>query len=351
MEIEVYAVDLAKNKFQVHGFDGHGEKRLEKTLKRSQVLEFFDTQRGCGEIVMEACGGAHYWGRRLLERGYRVRLIPPQFVKPFVVGNKTDANDADAIFEASRRCQVRPVPVKVIEQQDALLAHGTREQWIKARTALVNQIRGELAERGVVFAKSTAKLRVALVDLLATEDAGADISGAFRSWLTQRLADWRLLDARVLECDRAIRDHFRTAPACQHIGEANGVGVMTATATIAYIGNAQQFRSGRQFSAWLGLTPKEHSSGERRHLGGVTKRGNPYLRTLYVHGARAVIQAHIRRAKIGKPMTKRDQWIRDLIARRGFNKACVALANKNARIVWAMLTTGEVYRAPELLAA
>lgn len=351
MEVTTYAIDLAKNKFQVHGFDSRGERRLAETLKRRDLLEFFETRSGRGEVVMEACSGAHHWGRRLTEQGYQVRLIPPQFVKPFVVGNKTDANDADGIFEASRRTQVRPVPVKTIEQQDALLVHGTREQWVKTRTALVNQIRGELAERGLAFPQSTRRLRPAIVDLLSKADAGVDVSPAFQAWLRQRLADWGLYDERVKGCDQALREHYEASPACQHIGEANGVGIMTATATIAYAGNAHQFRSGRQFSAWLGLTPREHSSGEKRHLGGITKRGNPYLRTLFIHGARAVIQAHIRRAKAGKPMHERDAWIRELIARRGFNKACVALANKNARIVWAMLNTGEVYRAPQQLAA
>src|SRR5579859_5278738 len=151
MEITVFSIDLAKSKFQVHGFDARGEKRVGRTLKRSDFLPFFRAREGRCEVVMEACGGAHHWGRALLGLGYQVRLIAPQFVKPFVVGNKTDANDADAIFEASRRNKVRAVPVKRIEQQDALLVHSTREQWIKMRTALVNQIRGELAERGIVF--------------------------------------------------------------------------------------------------------------------------------------------------------------------------------------------------------
>jgi transposase len=350
MEITVFAVDLAKNKFQVHGFDARGEKRYGKTLKRSDFLPFFERQERRCEVVMEACGSAHHWGRQLLALGYRVRLIPPQFVKPFVVGNKTDANDADAIYEASRREKVRPVPIKRIEQQDALLCHSTREQWMKGRTAIINQIRGELAERGVVFAKRVGVLRRGVNGML-TEPVRGELTPVFYRWLAQRLEDWKLLDARIKECERAMQAAYEATPACEQIGHADGIGLMTATATVAMVGNGRQFRSGRHFSAWLGVTPKEHSSGERRQLGGLTKRGDIYLRKLYVHGARAVVNASTRRATLGKPLTERDRWIQALVVRRGFNKACVAVANKNARMVWAMLTSGECYRAPGVATA
>lgn len=346
MEITTFSVDLAKNKFQVHGFDARGEKRQARTLKRGQMLSFFEAQPVRCEVVMEACGGAHYWGRRLLDLGYRVRLIPPQFVKPFVVGNKTDANDADAIFEASRRTNVRPVPVKGIAQQDALLAHATREQWVKTRTALVNQIRGELAERGRVFGKGPAVLRREVRALLG-EDLAGEISGIFRDWLIQRLADWQALDEHVAACDRTLQAQYRDTPICQHIGAVGGIGVMTATATSALVGNARHFRSGRHLAAWLGLTPKEHSSGERRHLGGLTKRGDAYLRKLFIHGGRAVAQATQRKHRLGRALNAQDRWILDLIARRGFNKTCVAVANKNARIIWAMMTRGTEYQPPQ----
>lgn len=350
MEINVFAVDLAKSKFQVHGFDARGEKRVGRTLKRDQFLPFFAERAVRCEVVMEACGGAHYWGRQLLALGYRVRLLPPQFVKPFVVGNKTDANDADAIFEASRREQLRPVPVKRIEQQDALLAHVTREQWVKARTALANQIRGELAERGIVFAKGLAALRAGL-KALPDDAPGGDVTGAFRTWLTQRQEDWQWLDARIKTCEQQMRQHYAAAAACGQLGQADGIGLITATATVALVGDARQFDSSRRFAGWLGLTPKEHSSGERRHLGGLTKRGDLYLRKLFVHGARAVIQASLRKAKAAQPLNERDRWIQAVVTRRGFNKACVAMANKNARIVWALLTSGECYRLPAMAAA
>lgn len=350
MEISVFSVDLAKNKFQVHGFDARGEKRAAKTLKRAQFLPFLEARPERCEVVMEACGGAHYWGRRLREMGYRVRLIPAQFVKPFVVGNKTDANDADAIFEASRRSSIRPVPVKRIEQQDALLAHATREQWIKMRTALVNQIRGELAERGIVFGKGIAVLRRELRILLAAEVSG-DITQTFQAWLEQRQQDWAVFDARIKECERLIQRHYQDTAACEQIGEVNGVGLLTATATVALVDQARQFQSARHFGAWLGLTPKEHSSGERRILGSLTKRGNLYLRKLFIHGARSVITASLRRRKSGQPLSERDRWIHAVVDRRGFNKACVAVAHKNARIVWALLTTGDCYRPPALIPA
>lgn len=349
MEITVFAVDLAKNKFQVHGYDARGEKRFGRALKRDQFLAFFRDRESRCEVVMEACGSAHHWGRQLLGLGYRVRLIPAQFVKPFVIGNKTDANDADAIFEASRRDKVRPVRVKRIEQQDAFLLHSTREQWIKMRTALVNQIRGELAERGIVFGRRIGVLRAGLQRVLG-EEATAEVTESFRQWLIQRQADWRLMDARIQACDDALQAQYQASPACEQIGAARGIGVMTATATTALVGDGRQFSSARHFSAWLGVTPKEHSSGERRQLGGLTKRGDIYLRKLYVHGGRAVVVSVARKVKNGLPLNEQDRWVHALVARRGFNKACVAVANKNARIVWALLTRGEHYRPPALSA-
>jgi transposase len=350
MEINVFSVDLAKNKFQVHGYDARGEKRLGKTLKRAQFLEFFRQWLGRCEVVMEACGGAHHWGRCLLGLGYRVRLIPAQFVRPFVIGNKTDSNDADAIYEASRSKKVRPVPVKRLEQQDALLAHTTREQWVKMRTALVNQIRGELAERGIVYDKGIAGLRSGLKELLSQAGQG-EVSETLLGWLAQRQADWSYFDTQIKTCERQMKQHYQTAQACDLIGQAPGIGLITATATVALVGHAGQFDSARHFGSWLGLTPKEHSSGERRQLGGLTGRGDVYLRKLYVHGGRSVVQAALRKRKAGLPLHERDRWIAALADRRGFNKACVAVANKNARIVWAMLTSGECYRPPAMLAA
>lgn len=344
MKISVYAVDLAKGKFQVHGFDARGERRLAKTLSRAGMQRLFSTQDERGEVVMEACGSAHYWGRYLEGLGYRVRLIAAQHVKAFVVGNKTDANDADAIYAASRRAGIRSVPLKTVVQQDALLVHAQRERLVKARTALVNQLRGELAERGVVFGKKTGVLRRGVVALLE-QDAGGEVTDSLRCWVKERLDEWRALDERIKTCEREMQQGYRTHPACALIGAIEGIGVITATATVATVGDARQYESGRHFAAWLGLTPKERSSGQMRHLSGITKRGNSYLRKLFVHGARAAVRVASRKTDA------RSRWINALVERRGHNKAVVALANKNARIVWALLNSGECYRTPVAEAA
>lgn len=345
MKITTFAVDLAKYKFRVHGFDVRAEKRLAKTLKRTEFLAFFSQQGDRCEVVMEACGGAHHWARELQGLGYRVRLIPPQFVKPFVIGNKNDPNDADAIYEASQRPKVRAVAIKSIAQQDALLVHATREQWGKARTALVNQIRGELAERGIVFGKQIGVLRKALVGLLAAPLVG-EMTGLFRDWLGQRLEDWRRIDERIQACDEQIQQHVQAEPDCRRILQISGIGPITASATIATVADARQFSTSRHLASWLGVTPKEHSSGERRQLGTITKRGDAYLRKLFVHGGRSAVRAVGAKINTGKALNDRERWIHALVTRRGFNKACVAVAAKNARIVWALLTSGQDYRAP-----
>jgi transposase len=344
MKISVYAVDLAKGKFQVHGFDARGERRLAKTLSRAGMQRLFAAREERGEVVMEACGSAHYWGRYLEGLGYRVRLIAAQHVKPFVVGNKTDANDADAIYEASRRAGIRPVSIKSIAQQDALLVHAQRERLVKARTALVNQLRGELAERGVVFGKKTGVLRRGVVAFLE-QAVGGDVTDYLQRWARERLDEWRALDERIKTCEREMQQCYRTSPACVLIGAVEGIGVITATATVATVGDARQYESGRHFSAWLGLTPKERSSGQMRHLSGITKRGDGYLRKLFVHGARAAVRVASRKTDA------RSRWINALVERRGHNKAVVALANKNARVVWALLSSGECYRVPVAEAA
>lgn len=345
MKISVYGVDLAKHKFQVHGFDARGERRLAKTLSRPGMLTFFDGREAAGvEVVMEACASAHYWGRRLTRLGYRVRLIPAQHVRAYVLGNKTDANDADAIYAVSRRRDIRAVPVKTVVQQDALLVHGTRERWVAERTALINQLRGVLAERGVVFGQRREVLRRELAAWLE-QPAEGDVTALLQHWVKERRDEWAVLDERIAQCDREMHRWYQTTPACVQIGEVEGIGVITATAVVASIGDARQFDSGRHMASWLGLTPRERSSGAMRHLGGITKRGDGYLRKLLVHGARAAVLAARRKHDA------RSRWINALVERRGHNKAVVALANKNARILWALLTTGECYRRPEALAA
>jgi transposase len=344
MKVSVFAVDLAKSKFQVHGFNGNGEKVVGKTIKREDLLRFFELREERCEVVMEACGTAHYWGRRLQILGYRVRLLPAQHVKPFVMGNKHDANDADAIYEASRRPKLRPVLVKSVQQQDSLLLHSARERLIKARTALVNQLRAELAERGIVFDRKPGVLRRGLVEVLDRPLAG-DITGDFQVWARGLLDEWDDLDRRIQASERRIQHAYRHNPICRELADIEGIGPITATAVVALAGNAKQFDSSRQFAAWVGLTPKERSSGQTRHLGGITKRGDAYLRKLLVMGARAAV------CSAATKTDERSQWINALLARRGHNKTCVALANKNARIIWAMLNTGERYRRPVMAEA
>lgn len=338
MKISVLSIDLAKSVFQVHGFSATGERVLAKRLGRTRFRRWLQVQDRC-EVVMESCGSAHYWGRWLMELGYRVRLIPPQHVRGYVVGNKTDGNDADAIYEASRRRDLRWVPVKTVEQQDALLAHRVRERRQKARVAVLNQIRGLLAERGLVCGQGVAALR-RLVDAVLEAGATGEVTVYFVQQLAELRGEWRHLEEQIKQAEQAIQAHVQASPACGQLMEVPGVGVLTASAAVATVGRARQFRSARQMAACLGVTPREHSSGERRRLGGVTKRGDPYLRTLLIHGARATVKA-----SRGKD-DAHSRWIQSLVQRRGFNKAVVAVANKNARIIWALLTSGERYRAP-----
>lgn len=337
MDVSVIAVDLAKNVFQVHGFSGTAERVLMKRVGRRGFERLMQELPVRCEVVMEACGSAHFWGRFLRSLNYRVRLIPPQHVRAYVVGNKTDGRDTDAIYQASRRRDLRLVPVKTVAQQDALLVHRLRERRKKARVALMNQVRGVLAERGWVCGRSAAALR-RLVQEVLTGPATGEVTPYFLEQLALLWEEWRQLDAQVAMAERAIAAHVRATPACQQVLEAAGIGLITASAVVATVGEAQSFRSGRQMAAWIGLTPKEHSSGETRRLGGMTKRGDPYLRTLLIHGARAVVRSALRKDD------PRSRWICALVQRRGYNKTVVAVANKNARILWAMLTTGECYR-------
>jgi transposase len=334
MQVTTFSIDLAKRKFQVHGYSAHGEKIVVKTLTRDKFLAFFRDRPERSRVVMEACATSHHWARQLRSLGFRPELLPAQHVAALVIGQKNDANDADAIYEAAHRPKIRPVPVKSESQQDLLAIHRVRDRLVKTRTALINQVRGLLAERGVVFDKRTATLKRALPRWL--EEA----QDPLKTLIESLLEEWRLLEQRIANLETALKAHYRATPACQRIGAVEGIGVLTATATVASVGDARAFHSGRQFAAWIGLTPRERSSGERRHLGGITKRGDGYLRKLLIHGARSAVRAALRKEDT------RSRWIKALITRRGMNKAVVALANKNARILYALLSRGEDYRVP-----
>lgn len=327
-------IDLAKNVFQVHGVDQVGRTVLRKRLRRAEVTAFMARLPSC-VVGLEACCGAHYWARVLEGLGHQVKLIAPQFVKPYVKSNKNDANDAEAICEAVRRPHMRFVHRKSIEQQDVQALHRVRSRLIGSRTSLVNQIRGLLAEYGVVLPQSIGQVRRGLPTVL--EDASNELSTLGRrlfNGLYEQLVD---LDKRIEEFDEEIARLFRSNSVCQRIGEIEGVGPLIATAMISAIGDGRSFKNGRQLSAWLGLVPRQESSGGKTRLLGISKRGDSYLRTLLVHGARSVVY------RAGSKADRRSHWIADKQRRLGTNRACVAVANKNARIIWAMLANEQRY--------
>jgi transposase len=333
MNITRVGVDLAKNVFQVHGVDGHGKTGLKKQLKRAQVLPFFTNLPPC-LIGMEACGGAHYWARKLAEMGHTVRLMAPQFVKPYVKTNKHDVADAEAICEAVGRPSMRFVPVKTPVQQAVLALHRAREGFVKARTAQANQIRGLLAEHGIVMPQGIGNIAKRIPDIL--EDAGNGLPWVFRELLQRLGGHLKELDRQVDELDAQIQRWHRENAASRKLAAIPGIGPITASALVATVGDAKDFKDGRQFAAWLGLVPRQHSSGGKQNLLGISKRGDGYLRKLLVHGARAVI-------RVAENKDGQDGWLGRLLGRRNKNVAAVALANKNARIVWALLAHGREY--------
>ncbi|HSV84840.1 MAG TPA: IS110 family transposase [Ramlibacter sp.] len=330
MEITRIGLDLAKSVFQVHGVDRSGRKMLSKKLSRQQVLPFFANLQPC-LVGMEACGGAHFWARKLQALGHTVRLIPPQYVKPYVKTHKNDAVDAEGICEAVGRPNMRFVAIKTVEQQSILMLHNARRGCVKARTAKANDIRGELAEFGLVLPKGLHKVMEQLPDVI--EDATNELPGAARHLLLRLYEQLRELDAQVKQFDVQIAQASRDNPASRRLEGVPGIGPVTASAFVAKLGNPSNFANGRQVSSWLGVVPRQHSSGGKQLLLGITKHGDVYLRTLMIHGARSVITAVQRQVQ----PDPRWNWLIELVKRRGINVAAVALANKNARIAWALL--------------
>jgi len=336
MKLTRVGVDLAKAVFQVHGVDRSEKAVWRQRLSREKWLKSVldKIEPGC-EIGMEACAGAHHWARALQEKGFAVKLIAPQFVKPYVKSNKNDAHDAEAICEAMARPGMRFVSVKSVEQQDIQAVHRVRTGLISQRTAKANQIRGLVAEYGLIAPKHLGRLRAAVPDWL--EDAENGLSSRFRRLLNGLWGDLQQLDERVTELDHEIALIAKSDPVASRLQQLRGVGPIGATALVAAVGDARQFANGRQMAAALGLTPKQHSSGGKERLLGISKRGDSYLRCLLIHGARSVIHA----AK-GKS-DRLSQWVSELARRRHPNIAAVALANKTARIAWAMLRNGTDY--------
>lgn len=334
MNATTIGLDIAKNVFQVHGVDVNGKMVLRKQLKRPQVLPFFANLVPC-LVGLEACAGAHYWARELIKLGHNARLISPQFVKPYVKGNKNDANDAEAICEAVGRPSMRFVPVKSIEQQDIQMLHRIRSGLVKERTALSNRIRGLLGEYGIVIAVGLTKLRQQLPEIL--EDAENCLTTAGRQIFADLQQQLTALDKQVDTYGEKILVIHRSSAVSQRLAEVPGIGPITATALLASLGDGKVFGSARQVSAWLGLVPGQDSSGGKPKLLGISKRGDVYLRTLLIHGARAVVKV------AAKKDDAQSRWINELVKRRNANIAAVAVANKNARIVWALLTKSVCY--------
>ncbi|MEQ1544160.1 IS110 family transposase [Methyloglobulus sp.] len=329
MNIKRMGIDLAKQVFQLHGVDHQENPVLRKQLRRNQMLNYFAKLPPC-LIGIEACSSSHYWARQLQKFGHTVKLIAPQFVKPYVKGNKNDANDAEAICEAVARLNMRFVAIKTIEQQDIQAVHRIRSGLLQQRTAKVNQIRGLLAEYGIVVERRVEKLRKALTLLL--EDAENGLSFDFRVLLQSLQQDLIALDDRSSEMDKKIQQLAINNSTAKRLQQIPGIGPITSTALVCAIGDGKQFKRGRDLAAWLGLAPRQHSSGGKDCLLGISKRGDTYLRTLLIHGARAVLKV------ADKKDDPRSRWLQNLCSRRNKNIAAVALANKNARIVWALLT-------------
>lgn len=334
-KVTTVGLDLAKSIFQVHGSDQDGGPVVRKKLRRGQVIGFFAKLPPC-VVGMEACASAHYWARELEALGHQVRLIPPQYVKPFVKTNKNDASDAEAICEAMMRPTMRFAPVKSADQQSILMLHRARELLVRQRTMVINALRGHCGEFGIIVAQGAPNI----TKLIAIIEDGDDerLPALARQALDHLIAQLRMTQAQIVTLEKALKDWHRGNEASRRLETIPGVGLITATALVATIDDASQFTSGRQLAAWLGLVPRQHSSGGKERLGRISKRGDGYLRKLLVHGARTVL-LWSRRKKQG-----RSAWLEALLSRRPTNVVLVAMANKTARVVWALLSRGETFR-------
>jgi transposase len=334
MQVVRIGLDIAKSSFQVHGVDAHGKVVIRKQLTRGKVLGYFAQLPSC-LVGLEACGGVHYWARELQKLGHEVRLMAVAMIQPYRTNQKNDQNDAEAICEAVSRPRTRFVPVKSEAQQAVLSVHRARELVVTERTALVNQIRGLLLEYGIIIAQGIQRLRRTLPEVLAAAETLPTLVRDVVEELRERLGE---LDRRITEYDRRIEQLATQNEAARRLMQVDGVGPMTATAIVATIGEGHAFQHGRQFAAWLGLVPTQHSTGGKTVLGRMTKQGNVYLRTLLIHGARAVLQFSAKRSD------RKSRWVEAVRQRRGNNIAAVALAAKHARILWALLARGEEYQ-------
>lgn len=331
MNATTVGVDLAKNRFELAVADPSG--RLERhRLNRTRFGQFFGN-RPPSRIVMETCGSAHHWGRTLQAQGHEVVLLPAQYVRAYVRRNKTDAADAAALIEAARCPEIRPVPVKSVEQQQLQQLHRLREQLKHTRTTRINLLRGMLREFGIVIPVGLARGRQAVCAALELADNG--LPDLLRPLIAETLQEITALTERIARLEATLVELTREDPVVQQLVELPGVGLLIATALRAAVGDIQRFPSGRHLASWLGLTAREYSSAEKRRLGGISKQGDVYLRTLLVHGARSALCAAVRAQQQGRPLDRLRSWALATEQRCGRNKATVALANKLARIIWA----------------
>lgn len=337
--LKTIGIDLAKNIFQLHGADHQGKQVFSKRLGRQALKELIANTPNC-TIAMEACTGAHYWARLFRGYGHEVKMISPQFVKPYVRGSKNDKNDAAAIVRASRDPDMKYVPTKTVEQQEMQMLHRARELLMKQRTAQSNQLRGCLAEFGIVVRQG-----------LATTHQLPEIVDQHEGWLSDRGKQlllrmhehFKYLDDEVKEYDKEIARVAKTDARCQALMEMEGVGPLVSTITVSILGDGSAFKNGREAAAYVGLVPKQFSSGHKIYLGGITKRGDRYARKTIIQGARSVVK------RCDQKSDRKNIWLSGLKSKSGFNKAAVALANKQVRVMWAILRTGECYRKPECM--
>jgi transposase len=336
MKVYVLSIDLAKNVFQLHGVDRKGRAVLARRVRREQLLKVLGELEPC-LIGIEASTGAFYWQRQFEKLGHAVKIMAPQYVKPFVRRQKNDSNDAEAICTAVQQRNMRFVPKKTLEQQDIQALHRARQRLVNHRTALISQMRGLLLDRGIAIAVSATLARRLIPRMLTAPND--ELTPLMPEIVSSLYAFMLQIDERIKTFDHQITAIFKASDVCQRIAKIKGIGPKTATAMIAAIGDGADFKNGRHLSAWLGLVPRQNSSGDRRVMMGISKRGSQHLRTLLVHGARAVVRTAVRKTDA------RSRWVNELRQRRGYYRATVAVANKNARVIWAVLSSGEPYRA------
>ena len=334
-EITTIGVDLAKNVFTIHCNSQDGATVLRKKTNRKELMTFVATHASC-LIGMESSNGSHYWARKFKEYGHDVKIMPPQYVKPYVKTNKNDMSDAEAIAEAVTKPNMRFVPIKAPHQQDMQVLHGIRSRLVGNRTALVNSIRGYLMERGITIPQGISNICRKLPEILS--NTTNELTDMLVKELQFLYSEYRELDIKVKEYDKRIEQLCKSDESCARLLKIPGVGFLTASYVRAVIGNPNVFKNGRQFAAWVGLVPRQHSTGGKPRLLGISKRGDVYLRTLLIHGARNMVRYS------DNKQDRLNMWVSRKLIKRGFNKTCVAVANKNARMIWAILAHGEEYK-------